>query len=317
VVTVGSGDYVFEFVQDWARLPEGWSFKEVSGVGVDRRDRVYVFSRGDHPLTIFERDGTFVGSWGDGMFSRPHAVTMGPDDTIYLTDDGDHTIRKCTLDGKVLLTLGVPNQPAPKHSGRPFNRCTHVAVAPDGSLYVTDGYGNTRVHKFSPTGELLGSGGDPGTDPGQFNLPHAIVIDRAGLLYVADRENHRMQVFDADGRFRTQWNNMHKPAALYLDARDPAGERVYVGELCGVGISEGVANLGARVSIYTTDGRLLARLGDRLPGSEPGQFVAPHSVAIDSHGDVYVGEVSWTYWGRSRTPPRELRSLSKLVRVRQ
>jgi len=317
VVTVGGGDYVFEFVQDWARLPEGWSFKEVSGVGVDRRDRVYVFSRGDHPLTIFERDGRFVGSWGDGMFGRPHAVTMGPDDTIYLTDDGDHTIRKCTLDGKVLLTIGVPNQPAPKHSGRPFNRCTHVAVASDGSLYATDGYGNTRVHKFSPTGALVGSWGDPGTDPGQFNLPHAIAIDRAGLLYVADRENHRMQIFDADGRFRTQWNNMHKPCGLYIDARDPAGERVYIGELCPGGTSEGTPNLGARVGIYTTDGRLLTRLGDRLPGSEPGQFVAPHSVAVDSHGDVYVGEVSWTIRGRSLTPPRELRSLSKLVRVRR
>ena len=317
MVTVGGGDYVFEFIQDWARLPAGWSFKEVSGVGVDRRDRVYVFSRGDHPLTIFERDGSFVGSWGDGMFGRPHAVTMGPDDTIYLTDDGDHTIRKCTLDGKVLLTIGVPNQPAPKHSGRPFNRCTHVAVASDGSLYATDGYGNTRVHKFSPTGALVGSWGDPGTDPGQFNLPHAIAIDRAGLLYVADRENHRMQIFDADGRFRTQWNNMHKPCGLYIDARDPAGERVYIGELCPGGTSEGTPNLGARVGIYTTDGRLLTRLGDRLPGSEPGQFVAPHSVAVDSHGDVYVGEVSWTIRGRSLTPPRELRSLSKLVRVRR
>jgi hypothetical protein len=113
-------------------------------------------------------------------------------------------------------------------------------------------------------------------------------------LYVADRENHRMEVFDAEGRFRTQRNNMHKPAALFLDTRDPAGERIDVGELCGVGISEGVANLGARVSIYTTDGRLLARLGDRLPGSEPGQFVAPHSVAVDFHGDMYLDEVSWT-----------------------
>ena len=317
MVTVGGGDYTFEFIRDWARLPAGWSFKEVSGVGVDRRDRVYVFSRGDHPLTIFERDGTFVGSWGDGMFGRPHAVTMGPDDTIYLTDDGDHTVRKCTLDGEVLLTLGVPNQPAPKHSGRPFNRCTHVAVASDGSLYVADGYGNTRVHKFSPTGALLASWGEPGTDPGQFNLPHTIAIDRAGLLYVADRENHRVQIFDADGRFRAQWHDMYRPCGLFIDARDPAGERVYVGELGPTGTSEGVANLGARVAVYTTDGRLLARLGDRLPGSEPGQFVAPHTLAVDSRGDAYVGEVSWTIRGRSLTPPRELPSLSKLVRVRR
>jgi len=318
VITDGSGDYVFEFVDNWAKLPEGWSFKEISGIGVDRQDRVYVFSRGDHPLTIFDRAGAFLGSWGEGRFGRPHAVTMGPDDTIYLTDDGDHTVRKCTLDGKVLLTIGTPNQPAPKHSGRPFNRCTGVAVAPDGALYITDGYGNSRVHKFSPDGTLLFSWGEPGTDPGQFNLPHAAAFAGTGSLYVVDRENHRLQLFDAAGRYETQWNNMFRPCGLAVDTRDPAGERVYVGELGpGLAVSEGVANLGARVSVYTAGGQLLARLGDRFPGSEPGQFVAPHTIAVDSHGDVYVGEVSWTIRGRTLTPPRELRSLSKLVRVKR
>jgi sugar lactone lactonase YvrE len=318
VTTVGSGTYTYDVVEQWGALPEGWSFKEVSGIGVDRRDRVYVFSRGDHPVTVFDRDGAFLASWGEGLFSRPHAVTMGPDDTIYLTDDGDHTVRKCTLDGRVLLTIGTPGQPAPKHSGRPFNRCTDVAVASDGSLYITDGYGNSRVHKFSPDGVWRQSWGEPGTDPGQFNLPHAIAIDRQGRLYVADRENYRVQIFDAEGRYQGQWNNMYRPCGLFVDTRDPEGDRVYVGELCpSLPVSEGVANLGARVGVYATDQRLLARLGDRFPGSEPGQFVAPHTVAVDSRGDVYVGEVSWTIRGRLLTPPRELRCLSKLVRVRR
>ncbi|HXX38726.1 MAG TPA: peptidyl-alpha-hydroxyglycine alpha-amidating lyase family protein [bacterium] len=315
MTTVGSGSYVFEVVEQWGVLPEGWSFKEVSGVGVDRLDRVYVFSRGAHPVTVFDRNGKFLTSWGEGLFTRPHAVTMGPGDTIYLADDGDHTIRKCTLDGRVLLTIGVPGQPAPKHSGRPFNRCTHVAVSRDGALYISDGYGNSRIHKFSAEGQLQHSWGEPGTDPGQFNLPHAVCIDREGLLYVADRENHRVQIFDGDGRYQGQWNNMYRPCGLFIDTRDPAGDRIYVGELCpSLAVSEGVANLGARVNIYTTGQQLLARLGDRFPGSDPGQFVAPHTIAVDSHGDAYVGEVSWTIRGQFMTPPRELRCLSKLRR---
>ncbi|HLW58443.1 MAG TPA: peptidyl-alpha-hydroxyglycine alpha-amidating lyase family protein [bacterium] len=313
---VGNGEYVFEVVEDWAKLPAGWTFKEVSGVGVDRQDRVHVFSRGEHPVTIFDRDGAFLASWGEGVFARPHAVTMGADDTIYLTDDGDHTVRKCTLDGKVLLTIGAPGKPAPIRSGRPFNRCTHVALAQDGSLYISDGYGNSRVHKYAPDGTLLFSWGEPGTDPGQFNLPHNLCVDREGFVYVADRENHRIQVFDPQGKFETQWNNLYRPCGLFIDQRDPDGERVYVGELGpSLPVSTGVANLGARVGIYTLRDQLLARLGDGLPGEGAGQFLAPHAIAVDSHGDLYVGEVSWTMYGRQLDPPREARSFRKFVRI--
>jgi hypothetical protein len=318
VVTVGSGVYTYQIVDGWAKLPEGWSFQEVSGGGVDSQDRVYAFNRGKHPLMVFDRDGDFITSWGEGIFVRPHAVTMGADDTIYLTDDGDHTVRKCTLEGKVLLTIGSPGKPASRHSGQPFNRCTHAALAPDGALYISDGYGNSRIHKFSPEGKLLLSWGEPGTDPGQFNIPHNICADRGGFLYVADRENHRIQVFDRNGRFKTQWNNLYRPCALFIDHRSPLQERAYVGELApSLPVSEGIPNLGARVSIYTLENQLLARLGDRLPGTAPGQFLAPHAIAVDSHGDLYVGEVSWTMRGRLLAPPQELRSLQKLVRVEQ
>jgi DNA-binding beta-propeller fold protein YncE len=313
---VGSGEYVFEVVDDWARLPAGWSFREVSGVGVDRQDRVYVFCRGEHPLIVFDREGNFLGSWGEGVFTRPHAVTMGPDELIYLTDDGDHTVRKCSLEGRVLMTIGVPGKPAAARSGQPFNRCTHLAVASDGSLFISDGYGNSRIHKYSPDGRHLLSWGEPGTDPGQFNLPHNICIDRAGRVYVADRENHRIQVFDQQGRFVEQWNNLYRPCGLYIDARDPAGERVYVGELGpSLPVSQGVANLGARVGVYEAGGRLLSRLGDPFPGTAAHQFLAPHAIGVDSYGDVYVGEVSWTMYGRMLEPPREVRSFRKLVRV--
>jgi DNA-binding beta-propeller fold protein YncE len=241
---------------------------------------------------------------------------MAADDTLWLVDDGDHTIRHCTLDGKVLLTIGTPNRPAPKWSGTPFNRPTHVALAADGSLYITDGYGNTRVHRFTAGGQHLGSWGEPGTDPGQFNLPHNVGVDRQGRVYVADRENFRVQVFDAGGTFISQWNNLYRPCGLFVD-RQGDQDRIYIGELCSsVGVSEGIQNLGGRLQIFTPAGERVARIGAPLPGSGPGEFVAPHAVAVDSRGDVYVGEVSYTIRGRQLTPPRELRSLQKFVRVR-
>jgi DNA-binding beta-propeller fold protein YncE len=316
IMRVGAGEHTYEVEESWGRLPAGWSYLEVSGVAVDRQDRLYVFNRGRHPMIVLDRDGTFLGSWGEDMFTRPHAATMGPDDTLWLVDDGDHTVRHCTLDGKVLLTIGTPNAPAPKWSGRPFNRPTHAAFAADGSLYITDGYGNTRVHRFTADGGHLGSWGEPGTDPGQFNLPHNVGVDRQGRVYVADRENFRVQVFDAAGRFLTQWNNLYRPCALYVD-RQGDRDRVYVGELCAsVAVSEGIQNLGARLQIFSTDGARLARIGAPLPGSGAGEFVAPHGIAVDSRGDVYVGEVSYTIRGRQLNPPRELRSLQKFVRVR-
>ena len=109
------------------------------------------FNRGEHPMIVFDRDGNFLRSWGEGVYPRAHGITMAPDDTMFLSDDGDHTIRKCKLDGTVLFTLGISGQPAPFMSGDPFNRCTHVAIDPrNGDFYVSDGYGNARVHKYSP-----------------------------------------------------------------------------------------------------------------------------------------------------------------------
>ena len=155
MVTVGSGEYTYEPVENWAKLPPGWSFKEIGSVGVDSRDNVYVFNRGEHPMIVFDREGNFLRSFGEGLFPRAHGIFMAPDDTVWLTDDGDHTVRRCTLEGKVLLTLGIPGKPAPYMSGEPFHRCTHTTMSPQGDIYVSDGYGNSRVHKFTPDGRLL------------------------------------------------------------------------------------------------------------------------------------------------------------------
>ena len=211
---LGTGEHRYRVVENFAKLPDGWQLTDVASVAVDSKDRVYVFNRGAHPMVVLDREGNFLRSWGEGLFSRAHGLHIDADDNLYCTDDGDHTVRKCTTDGKVLLTIGIPEKPSPFMSGDPFHRCTHTALSPKGEIYVSDGYGNARVHKFTPDGKLLKSWGEPGTDPGQFNIVHNIATDADGFVYVADRENHRVQVFDGNGKYETQWNNLHRPCAL-------------------------------------------------------------------------------------------------------
>jgi DNA-binding beta-propeller fold protein YncE len=318
-VVLGDGDFRYEPVEGWGELPPGWTYGEVAAVGVDKRDNVYVFNRSSHPMIVLDRSGKFLRSWGEGVFTRPHGIHMAPDETIFLTDDGDHTVRQCTLEGKVIATIGIPGRSSAFMSGEPFHRCTHTAQSPSGDIYVADGYGNACVHKFSPDGKLLFSWGEPGTDPGQFNIVHNICCDHDGWVYVADRENHRIQVFDGKGSYSGQWNNLHRPCGLHMESgRDP---RFYIGELGPVlAVNRDVPNLGPRVSITDNRGRVLARLGGIGPGEDPGKFIAPHGITVDSHGDIYVGEVAHTMWpqfGRPREyPDRELRCLQKLARVK-
>jgi DNA-binding beta-propeller fold protein YncE len=317
-VTVGSGEYTYRVDTDWAKLPDGWAFRDVAAVAVDDKDQVYVFNRGEHPMIVFDREGNFLQSWGEDIFTRPHGLHIAPDQTIYCTDDGDHTMRRCTLDGKVLLTLGIVGKPAPYMSGEPFHRCTHTALSPRGDIYVSDGYGNSRVHKYSPDGKLIMSWGEPGTDPGQFNIAHNICCDDDGWVYVADRENHRVQVFDGNGKFETQWHDMHRPCGLCMSAgKDPL---FYIGELGpGMPVNFNVPNIGPRVSIMDNKGDLISRLGVTPGGQEPDRFIAPHGLAVDQHGDIYVGEVAFTAWPRfdSGEPPENLMTLRKLIREPQ
>jgi len=315
--SLGTGTFRYEVAADWGKLPDGWALKDVAAVAVDHNDRVYVFNRGEHPMIVFDREGNFLRSWGEGLFHRAHGIHIGPDEHLYCTDDGDHTVRKLTLEGKVVMTLGIPGKPAPYMAGEPFHRCTHTALSPRGDLYVSDGYGNARVHKYSPDGKLLRSWGEPGCDPGQFNIPHNICCDPEGWVYVADRENHRVQVFDGDGKYETQWNNMHRPCGLHAGpGRKPV---FYVGEIGPViPINREVPNLGPRISILSHEGALLARVGAAKAGTGRDEFVAPHGLAVDSRGDLYVGEVSFTAWPQlwpGTPPPAGLRSLRKLVRV--
>jgi len=308
---LGAAPFLYDLQAPWGRLPRGWSLGDVGGVAVDAADNVFVFNRGPRPMIVFDRDGEVLTHWGEGVFTRPHGVDIGPDGSVYCTDDGDHTVRKCTPDGRVLLEIGVPGAPAPAMSGRPFNRCTHTALSPEGEIYVSDGYANARVHKFTAQGEFLFSWGWSGAGPGQFNLPHNICTDDDGRVIVADRENDRIQVFDSLGRLVDIWGGVRRPCAMCCD---PTGGGVYVGEL-GSGDAE-AGGAPPRVSLLGAQGQLMARLGDRRADSP---FVAPHGIAVDSRGDLYLGEVAYRAWAlthpHTATPPH-LTTLSKLVRRR-
>lgn len=316
--TLGSGDYRYAVAEGWAKLPQHIVLGDVAAVAVDRRDRVYAFNRGPDPMVVFDREGNFVDTWGQGVFTNPHGLHIGFDDCIYCTDDGDHTVRKCTLEGKVLMQIGTAHAPSPKMSGAPFHRCTHTALSPEGDLYVSDGYGNARIHKYTGDGRLLFSWGEPGSDAGQFNLPHNICCDPDGWVYVADRENHRIQIFDGDGKYETQIKNLHRPSALAIG---PGTCPIcYVGELGPyLPVNLGWPNLGPRISIIANDGQLLSRLtGTPAAGVMPGQFLSPHGIAVDSRGDIYVGEVASRGWS-SLFPgvpePADLRRIHKLVKL--
>lgn len=318
VGSTGTADYTFTVAPDWGRLPNEIELGDVAGIAVDKQDRVYLFNRGAHPVVVLSKDGEFLTSWGHGIFENAHGAFIGPDECIYLTDNGDHTVRKFTLDGKLLLLIGEPKKPSAFMSNQPFCRCTHCALAPNGDIYVSDGYGNAAVHKFSPDGKQIKTWGSPGTGPGEFNLPHNICCDADGWVYVADRENDRVQIFDGNGKYESQIVNMHRPSALAITSRHRPD--CIVGELMSyLAVNWLTPNLGPRVSVFGQSGALLGRIDQgKGPGLKPGQFVSPHSIALDSAGDMYVGEVAATDWASvfPDTPkPARLGRFQKFKRV--
>jgi len=286
-----SGDYKFELVDNWAKLPGGWNFIDVAGVSIDSHDNIYVLNRGAHPLMVFDTMGNLKKTWGEGYFARPHEATFGADGSVWCADDGAHVVTKFTPEGKVLMILGTRDKPSDTgynreqglksilRGGLPFNRPTGVALSPEGEIFVSDGYGNARVHKFSPDGKLLKSWGEPGTCPGQFMLVHNVWFEKKNRhIWICDRENNRIQIFDTDGKFITEWKDVRRPTDVFIDRDDV----VYVSEL------------PQRISIFTLDGKLISRFGTEDKDYTKSLFVAPHTLSVDSKGDLYVGEVSMT-----------------------
>jgi len=307
----GSGDHVYERVEGWAGLPDGDSFLDVGRACVDDTGDVLVLNRGGHPVMVFDTSGNRRRTWGEGHFSdRPHGMCLGPEGNVYCTDDGNHTVRKFTPEGELLLTLGTENEPSDtgcrhvsdtleqiasiSRTGGPFHGPTGVTVFDSGETFVADGYGNARVHRFDPAGELLQSWGAPGARPGEFRLPHSIHHDDDGRLWVTDRENSRIQVFDADGEFITEWIDVIRPTDIAFH-----GDTVFVAELC------------RRLSVFTVEGDLLTRWGNEGHPADDPLFVAPHTIAVDRDGDLYVGEASYTY----ANTDRGARTVQKFERI--
>lgn len=304
-----------ELVSNWAQLPDGWSQSDISDVAVGADDRVYVFARNQRPVLVFEADGAFVEAWGEGLFAGPHGITVGADGLVYCVDNVDHTVRRFTPGGVHLLTIGTPGAPSDtgydgdpysvSKAAPPFHRPTKACVLSSGVFYVADGYGNARIHRFSAAGELELSWGEPGSGPGQFRLPHSVVStrDEMGLL-VCDRENDRVQIFNLDGAFLAEWTGFARPAAAAI-ASDGL---VYVAELGRPGTAP------SRCSVLDLDGRVLARWGDAGPPDAPGCFFAAHGIALDSHDDIYVAEVSWAAGGKDGRVPPTCHTLQKFTR---
>ncbi len=325
---VGSGSYTYRVHEAWEQRPAECAWAEVPGVAVDSLDRVFLFSRDAHLVQVYEADGTFVTSWGEGVFTRPHGITIGPDDSVYCTDDSGHTVRKFTPEGKLLLTLGTPGIPSDTgstsvdfrtivRSGPPFNYPTNVAISPEGEIYVSDGYGNARIHRFSADGRLLNSWGEPGTGPGQFNVPHGIAVDDDDAVFVADRENSRLQMFSPRGELLDEWTDVARPCQIRFDARG----NVLVAELgYTAGMWPGTTKptpdaTGGRVSIFDRCGKLLARWGGGANPAAPGDFFAPHDICADSKGDLYVSEVVWSAGGNKGLVAAECHAVQKFVRT--
>ena len=279
-------------------IPLSLKIGDVAGLAVDAEDNLFLFNRGKDPIIVLDPLGNFKTAWGANLFQNPHGAHIGPDNCIYLTDSGDHTVRKFTLDGKFLLEIGIPGKPASFMSGEPFCKCTHSTSTPDGNILISDGYGNAAIHEYDSNGRYLKSWGSSGSGPGQFNLPHNICCDRSGTVYVADRENSRVQIFDRNGKFLGQINNMHRPSGLALTSGpDPF---LIIGELASYQeVNKEFPNLGPFVSILNCKGDLIHRIGENeQPGLLPGQFVSPHCIALDRVGGLYVGDVAETDWNQ-------------------
>jgi hypothetical protein len=269
---LGYNNYRYEAVPGWGKNVGDYRMGVVSGVATDSQDRVYVIDREPNAaMVVFDRDGKLLTTWGQDVLKLPHEVWISADEKLYIADCGDHTVKVCTPDGKVLQTIGNGGQPGAP--GKPFNMPTRAIIAPNGEMYVSDGYKQNYVHRFSADGTLLQTWGGTGSGPGQFSLPHNVFAFPDGRIIVADREpNHRMQVFDAKGKFLAEWPGRLIPCGLFVDA----DSTLFVAE-------------GGGISIFNADGRLLSRFEVRGGPDDVNHGV--HALWVDRHGDIYTGEV--------------------------
>ena len=257
---VGTGEHLYQTIHPFGELPVGMTFGNASHVATDSSNRVYVFRRQDPPVLVFDRDGHFLTSWGAGMFLDAHGIFMTSDDEIYLVDRDAHEVLKCGTDGRVLLRIGTRERPS---LNGPFNHPADIAVAGNGDLFNANGYGNSRVHRFTAEGKLLFSWGTPGNGPGEFTTPHGIWVDQADRVYVCNRDNNRVQIFNTDGEYLAEWPDFYHSMDIYVDRR---GEFYVMDQI-------------PRITVLDAAGKLLAR--GRTPFND-------HGMWINSLGDIYL-----------------------------
>ena len=266
------------FGEEPGTMPDGWSFGRVSAVAVDGNGEVYVFHRGKtaDPVVVFDAKGRYVRSWGRGAFGNEHGIRAGPDGSIWTIDNGHHTVQQWTPDGKLRRTLGTKGQPGADE--KTFNRPTDIAWAPNGDFYVSDGYGNSRVVKFSRDGKYLLDWGTHGTAPGEFNLPHNVQVDSKGTVYVSDRENNRIQIFDADGKFLRMWTHLGATQGLWI----APGDKLWI-----ITHRNNIENL----TYDTLAGRIM-RI-DIDTGEILGAMESPgHWITMSKAGEIFIGSLT-------------------------
>lgn len=257
------GDRYYSVERPWGELPQGMKLDSLSNVAVDSQGRVYAFQRVAPPVVVFNPDGSYAGSWGSEHISDAHGIFIDKDDRVWLIDRDSHVVMAFTTEGKLLQTIGERNRP---HLQRPFNHPADIAIAPNGDIYVADGYANSAVHYFSPDGAYRGSWGDPGKGPGQFTTPHAVWVDDQNRVLIADRENDRVQAFSLTGEFLADWGDFYHPMDIWVDQ---AG-MVYITDQI------------PRLSMIDANGKLVGRCRPVLNGA--------HGIWGDAQGNIYLAE---------------------------
>ncbi len=267
----------YRVVPGWPELPKGWNFGECSGVDVDADDNVWVFHRGKRAVMQFDPGGRLIQAWEDVPVVAAHGIRVGPEGNIWLVDVGGHAVLKCDRTGRIRMVIATAgHRPGGQDAKYAFNKPTALAFTPDGKFfYVSDGYGNSRVVRYSKDGVYQNHWGAKGTGDGEFNLVHDVCVDEKGRVYVADRTNQRIQVFDAEGRFLNKWTGIGSPWGLYYVKREKA---IYM--------ADGVNN---RIVKLNLDGQVLGVFGGF--GKAPGKLDFAHHLAVDSTGAVYVTEI--------------------------
>ena len=258
--------------------PDGLSWGAPSAVAMNSKGHILVFNRGAYPLQEFEAGGAFVRSLGEGSYARPHGMRIDAQDNIWTTDVTANTVTKMSPEGNVLLVLGVKGQAGnwdEATGSRLLNQPNDVSIGPAGDIFVVQGHGmgDPRVLRFDKTGKFLKSWGGKGTGPGQFDIAHSVVVDAKGLLYVADRQNRRIQIFDVDGKFMKEWKYAGLPCGLYI-SRD---RQMYL-----------TSGFAGQILKLDENGRVRAATGQ--PGKKLGEFGEAHFMSLGPKGEIYVAD---------------------------